>query len=110
MRAPFHCATAEMPHSSLLFSDAEPPEDVAQKVVGGVLAGNAPQRLLRHAQLFGEKLDLWKAIFCRREMNAGFCKRAKVAFSGNEHIFCRMPDGNPQQFLLQKINTGPASG
>ena len=40
-----------------LFANAEPPEDDAEQIVGGELAGDRGQRALRVAQLLGEELD-----------------------------------------------------
>ena len=47
-----------------LFSDAKPPENLAQKVVGGEFAGDRTQVLLGQAQLFGKQLQL-------RQLGAG---------------------------------------
>ncbi len=40
-----------------LFSDAEPPENDPQQVVGTKRPGDGRQRILRRAQFLGEELD-----------------------------------------------------
>jgi len=43
---------------SLLFSDTESTENLAEQIVGGVLAGDRPQGALRQAQFLGEQFEL----------------------------------------------------
>ena len=89
-----------------LLAYAEAPEDLAEQIVGGELAGDRRQGALSEAQFFGKEFEFGQLVARRRDALGGVGERAQVAFARDENVLGRMPAGGVQQGLAQQVDTG----